>query len=348
MGLLTDLMLQKSRDNFARQRQSDETQAQTYIEALKTGNLSPEGVAYANQQLEKLLGTKGKTTGQDSKNLFQMVGGLISRAHQRKQQGQQGQGGPPPPPGMTPTADTNPQPAELNPLGVSTAQPPRPPNPSSLGSVLQEAYSPIAQQNAARNAAAIAKGDQPKTFNVAPGHDIVDASGNVIASGPPPFPKAAPKESSEDEKIDDYIKQHPGTSRDDARVAIFNREHPPKSSADQEVDDYIKDHPSASRDQARAAIWQRKHPIKPPKAAKDTSVADVLKAQKDLDTIQSRYNLWATTHYVMGKVMANPYEEQLADAKKRLSDAQSKTSSKGTSSKPKNSTDDEIMKAIGG
>ena len=96
MGLLTDWLIDRSRANRAKQDKLNETQAQVYLEAIKSGRLAgnPEALDYANQQVEKLLGTKGK--GQkggaggpsDSKSLFQRFGQIVHALHGHGQQGQ--------------------------------------------------------------------------------------------------------------------------------------------------------------------------------------------------------------------------------------------------------------------
>jgi hypothetical protein len=107
MGLLTDWLMERSRANREKQNALSETQAQTYLEAIKSGRLSPEGLQYANQQLEKLLGAKGAgDVSKQSKGLFQRFGQIVTALHGHSQQPQgQGQGqqkmgsvGPPPSP----------------------------------------------------------------------------------------------------------------------------------------------------------------------------------------------------------------------------------------------------------
>jgi hypothetical protein len=144
MGLLTDWLIDRSRANRAKQDKLNETQAQVYLEAIKSGRLAgnPEALDYANQQVEKLLGTKGK--GQkggaggpsDSKSLFQRFGQIVHTLHghgpggaQPQGQQQMGSVGPPPPAASPVEGD------EAAPAAKDSASPiPPPPSFSSIAS----------------------------------------------------------------------------------------------------------------------------------------------------------------------------------------------------------------------
>jgi hypothetical protein len=198
MGLLTEWLLDRSRANRAKQDKLNETQAQVYLEAIKSGRLAgnPEALDYANQQVEKLLGTKGK--GQkggaggpsDSKSLFQRFGQIVHALHGHGQQpqGQQQMGSVGPPPSAGPVEGDETAPT------AKTATSPIPPPPS---------FSSIASQAFPSPATKESEYETQKSFDV--GQDIrkeqakAEAEKNAkIAEEqnkptPPPKASAAPK-----------------------------------------------------------------------------------------------------------------------------------------------------------
>jgi len=200
MGLLTDWLIDRSRANRAKQDQLNETQAQVYLEAIKSGRLAgnPEALDYANQQVEKLLGTKGK--GQkggaggpsDSKSLFQRFGQIVHALHGHGQQGQgqpqQQMGSVGPPPSTGPVEGD-----EAAPAAKPSASPIPPP--PSFSSIASQAFpSPATKES---------EYETQKSFDV--GQDIRKEQAKAeaekaakIAEGqnkptPPPKASAAPK-----------------------------------------------------------------------------------------------------------------------------------------------------------
>ena len=142
-GTIGDALQKKLDQQQANQQELKKQQAQVYIDAIKSGRLSPDQIAYAQQQLQKLYGGGGGEGGKFIKNLLGKFGQIASFGHHAAGQAQGGGATPgeaqTPTPPVASSPSAMPQPggggagpsmSEQTPIGGSSVNPPGTPAPA--------------------------------------------------------------------------------------------------------------------------------------------------------------------------------------------------------------------------